>query len=93
GPKRQSEQSVNLKPLYDAAGVFRENAARFHAWDQVWYSAVYGSGGFESNVMGIKRTSHNTRMANFETRLLDLAEDGGVSIAFSDLSVTSSAAI
>jgi hypothetical protein len=79
GAKRQSEFSVNLKPLYDAADVFRENAARFHSWDQVWYSTVYGSGGFESNVMGMQRTIHNARMANFETNLLDLAEEGGVS--------------
>ncbi|KAL1968361.1 hypothetical protein VTN77DRAFT_1890 [Rasamsonia byssochlamydoides] len=78
GAKRQSEPSVDLKPLYDAANVFRDNAARFHAWDQVWYSTVYGSGGFESNVMGVKRVSHNTHMADFETNLLDLAEDGGL---------------
>lgn len=70
---------VDFKSLYDAAAVFRENAALFHTWDQAWYSAVYGSGGFESNIMGLQRIGHNTRMANFETLLLDLGEGGGVS--------------
>jgi hypothetical protein len=71
---------VDFTSLYDAAAVFRQNAALFHAWDQAWYSAVYGSGGFESNVIGLQRIVHNTRMANFETQLLDLAEGGGVSV-------------
>lgn len=74
---------VNLKPLHDAAAAFRENAAKFHEWDQFWQDTVYGSGGFESNVMAIKRMSHNSRMANFETHVLDLEEGGGVSVSLS----------
>ena len=76
---RTSEPHVDLKPLYNAAQVFQENAAKFHKWDQSWYDTVYGSGGFESNVMAITRISHNTRMADFETHILDLEEGGGVS--------------
>ncbi len=70
-------QTLDFKPLHDAADLFATNAAEFHRWDQAWKDAVLGQGGFESNVMAIKRVSHNTRMANFETNLLDV--DGGVS--------------
>lgn len=72
--------TVDLKPLYDAAEVFKTNAANFQAWEQVWYSAVYGAGGFESNVMGARRIEHNNRLAGFETNLLDLSQGGGVSL-------------
>ncbi|KAI9871808.1 MAG: hypothetical protein M1830_002429 [Pleopsidium flavum] len=76
--KRSNEDSpLNLSPLHEAADSFIENAAEFHTWDRIWSEVVYGGGGFESNVMAIKRMSHNTRMANFETHLLDV--DGGVS--------------
>jgi hypothetical protein len=79
GRKDSAGTIVDLKPLHDAARVFRENAAIFHEWDRSWAAAFNGSGEFESNVMAIKRMSHNTRMANFETHVLDLEEGGGVS--------------
>lgn len=72
--------AVDLKPLWDAAEVFAEEARIFHLWDQQWASIYYGSGEFESNVLAIKRMSHNNRLANFETHLLDLNEGGGVSL-------------
>ncbi|KAH8694921.1 putative glutamate carboxypeptidase Tre2 [Talaromyces proteolyticus] len=75
---RQRAETVDLKPLYDAAGVFQTNAAEFQAWEQAWYTTVYGSGGFESNVLGVQRINHNNRIADFETNLLDLSEGGGV---------------
>ena len=68
----------DLRPLHVAADEFVANAKEFHEWDRAWEQEVYGSGDFESNVMAIKRISHNTRMANFETNLLDV--DGGVSV-------------
>lgn len=67
----------DLRSLHAAADEFVTNAKDFHDWDRAWAAEVYGSGGFESNVVAIKRISHNTRMANFETNLLDV--DGGVS--------------
>lgn len=72
--------ALDLQQLRDAAVVFGINAKDFHDWDRAWKDIVYGSGGFESNVMAIKRMSHNSRMANFETHLLDLEEGGGVSL-------------
>ena len=86
GTKDSQHNAVDLKPLHDAAEEFVENARQFHEFDQSWSDAVFGHGGLETNVMAIKRMSHNTRMANFETNLLDI--DGGVSthlrLAFAD---------
>lgn len=65
-----------LKPLYQAVAEFAQNAHDFHEWDPAWAELFYAQGEVESNVMAIKRMSHNTRMANFETNLLDV--DGGV---------------
>ena len=66
----------DLGPLYRAADEFMKSAGEFHAWVKAWEEAV-GAGGFETNVMAIKRMSHNSRMTNFETNLLDI--EGGVS--------------
>lgn len=65
-----------LKPLYQAAAGFARNAHEFHDRDSVWAEVFYAQGEVESNVMAIKRMSHNTRMAELETNLLDV--DGGV---------------
>ena len=71
---------VDLKPLVDAAAQFVGSAKEFHDWDRRWSQSMYGaSGGFETNVVAIKRMSHNTRMANFETNLLDV--EGGVRLS------------
>ena len=69
---------LDLTPLRLAAQTFKDQALVFHEWDRTWSKLVYGSGGFESNTMAIKRMSHNSRMANFETHLLDLEEGGGL---------------
>ncbi|KAL9113183.1 MAG: hypothetical protein Q9187_007655 [Circinaria calcarea] len=66
------ETVFNLRPLYIAADVFTESARLFHEWDHEWTQNIYRSGSFESNAMAIKRMSHNIKMANFETDLLDL---------------------
>ena len=79
---RQSSlhDAFDLKPLHMAAEKFVQDANEFHEFDQAWSDAINGRGGLETNVMAIKRMSHNTRMANFETDLLDI--DGGVSRDF-----------
>ena len=77
---KTDQDKFSIKPLQDAAEIFSEQARQFHKWEQEWAAVYYGSGEFESNVLAIKRMSHNNRMANFETHLLDLAEGGGVSL-------------
>lgn len=74
------EHNFSLKPLYQALEEFTKNAVQFHDWDRTWAEVVYSQEGFESNVVAIKRMSHNTRMANFETHLLDL--ENGVCLWF-----------
>ncbi|KAK1139601.1 hypothetical protein N8T08_000605 [Aspergillus melleus] len=69
---------VTFEALYNAAAKFQGDAAKFQKWAQVWHDAVWGSGGFENNVMAIQRMSYNARMAAFETHLLDDREDGGI---------------
>ncbi len=74
--KGSDNEKIDLAVLHQAADEFTKNAEEFHAWGKAWEEAI-GQGGFESNVMAIKRMSHNSRMGNFETNLLDIG--GGVS--------------
>lgn len=74
--KGAKNEKFDLTILHQAADEFKKNAEEFQAWGKSWEDAV-GQGGFESKVMAIKRMSHNSRMGNFETNLLDI--DGGVS--------------
>jgi hypothetical protein len=66
-------------PLEDAASQFRSDAEEFEKWEEEWERVVY-AGGFESASLEAHRMSHNTRMADFETHLLDLEPGGGVSL-------------
>ncbi len=68
----------NFEPLREAVLQFNADAREFEKWEHEWENVVYGSGGFESTVLEAHRISHNNRMANFETHLLDLEEGGGV---------------
>jgi hypothetical protein len=69
---------LDLKILYDVTEDFKTEAHIFHEWERSWTELVSATGGFENNVMAIKRMSHNSRAANFETHLLDLEDGGGV---------------
>ena len=67
---KDKETPFDLTALHKAADEFTSNAAEIHEWGKAWENAI-GTRGFESNVMAIKRMSHNSRLANFETHLLD----------------------
>ncbi|GLI73184.1 hypothetical protein PoHVEF18_001397 [Penicillium ochrochloron] len=69
---------VDMQLMYNAAAELETSTARFQAWNEVWHDSVWGSGGYESNVMAIQRVNHNVRMAQFDTHLLDLDVDGGI---------------
>lgn len=77
---------INLTALKDAARQFVLNAKVFQEWDIAWENMIDISGGYESNAMGIKRMNHNSRVADFETNLLDI--DGGVSVLFSSYPIS-----
>ena len=68
---------VELNALKDAAGMFVQNAGLFEDWGKAWEEAVKESGGYETRNLAAKRVEHNSKMAAFETGLLDV--DGGVS--------------
>lgn len=69
---------LNLKSLYEAAAEFETQTHIFHDWDRIWAEIVSSGDGFENDVMAMERTSRNSRMAKFETDLLDLEDGGGV---------------
>ena len=83
--KNTRSATINLQPLKAAANQFVLNAKAFEDWGTAWSNMIDDSGGFESSAMAIKRMSHNTRMGNFETNLLDV--DDGVSIPFLSLAL------
>ncbi|KAI9831593.1 MAG: hypothetical protein M1819_004825 [Sarea resinae] len=76
--KDGSVTKLDLEPLAEAAESFEKNAEIFETWERHWTEQVYSRDGAESNVLAIHRMSHNTRMSNFETHLLDLEEGGGL---------------
>ncbi|KAJ5174384.1 uncharacterized protein N7482_000261 [Penicillium canariense] len=75
---KTKKAEVDMQLLYNAAAELEANTARFQSWNEVWHDNVWGSGGYESNVMAIQRVNHNVRMASFDTHLLDLDVGGGI---------------
>lgn len=78
GVNQEGNVQWNFEPLREAVLQFDRDAAAFSKWELDWETIVYGSGGFETSVLAAHRLSHNTRMANFETHLLDLEKGGGI---------------
>ncbi|KAG4418589.1 hypothetical protein IFR04_008300 [Cadophora malorum] len=68
----------NIEPLKEAVLQLAKDARLFEKWEEEWDAIVLGGGGFESAILAAHRKSHNNRMANFETHLLDLEEGGGI---------------
>ena len=70
--------SIDMSRLHQASKTLSANAPQFEAYERRWNDNVYITNGYESRVDGAHRRSHNTRMANFETHLLDLTDGGGL---------------
>lgn len=64
-----------FQPLVDAVSAFSVRAKEFHSWEDYWYQQVYGAGGIETQGLTVHRIGHNSRLASFETNLLDLNRD------------------
>ena len=79
GANQDGNPAWSTEPLREAVLQFANDAREFEEFEMKWDTVVLGGGGFESAIMAAHRKSHNTRMANFETHLLDLEEGGGVS--------------
>jgi len=69
-----------INPLREAVLEMAKDVRLFEKWETEWETVVLANNGYESTSTGARRKSHNNRMANFETHLLDLEEGGGVSI-------------
>jgi hypothetical protein len=78
-PNQEGKTPWDIEPLREAAFQFTNDVKQFEQWELEWDNIVLGGGGYESAVLAAHRQSHNTRMANFESHLLDLDEGGGVS--------------
>ncbi|KAL8898261.1 MAG: hypothetical protein Q9207_006794 [Kuettlingeria erythrocarpa] len=74
--KTPKPQALNFQSLKAAAEQFVVQARIFKNWETAWSKAVTDSGGFESLTLANQRIEHNTRMATFESDLLDI--DGGL---------------
>ena len=82
--------ALKFESLRYAVQQFEKDAKEFEDWNEAWRGLAYGEGLFENNVLAMKRVSHNTRMANFESDLLDVGVGPILShVLFCPLSVTS----
>jgi hypothetical protein len=79
GANKDGKPKWSIGPLREAALQFANDARLFEEWETEWDQIVLAGGGFENSILAAHRKSHNNRMANFETHLLDLEEGGGVS--------------
>ncbi|KAI9844746.1 MAG: hypothetical protein M1837_005279 [Sclerophora amabilis] len=76
--ERANRKKLDMAALKTAADHFSKNAATFQELQFDWDEKSARTGAVENSVQAIKRMSHNSRMANFDTHLLDLEEGGGV---------------
>lgn len=88
------EKGVNgrfkLDPIKDAIHEVENAISEFEKWEISWEQTVVASSGWEPVGLGQRRCDYNSRMALFETGLLDLEFGGGVSSAFFILLVLNS---
>ncbi|KAI1375635.1 Zn-dependent exopeptidase [Hypoxylon crocopeplum] len=68
----------NLDPLKDAITEVEKAVSEFEKWEMSWEQTVVASSGWEPVGLGQRRCDYNSRMANFETGLLDLEFGGGI---------------
>jgi len=64
-------KNVDFKPLKDAIATLRARVKHFDKFKQEWESIVLSNNNIEGKLLEIRRFSHNTRLADFETYLLD----------------------
>ncbi|KAB8338701.1 hypothetical protein FH972_021646 [Carpinus fangiana] len=65
---------IDFKSLKDASATFSRNAGVFMFWEEKWQMDTLAHNGMESQETAIRRISHNSRMLEFESHLLDLPQ-------------------
>jgi hypothetical protein len=78
GLPKDGNNPVNLTVLKEAGAGISKAVEHFEKWERQWQTTVVAASGWESNGLGTARDSYNTRMAHFETKLLDIEQGGGV---------------
>ncbi|KAI0150350.1 Zn-dependent exopeptidase [Xylariaceae sp. FL1272] len=78
GINKGKGQQINLNPLKDAAESVRTAIEQFEKWEPYWEQNIIANNGWEPTGLTARRTDYNSRMAKFETDLLDLEPDGGI---------------
>lgn len=78
GDDKSKQAKVSTEALQFAAQVVVAAMRDFERWDLKWESNVLAAGGWESPGLGQQRAEYVSRMARFETDLLDLENGGGV---------------
>ncbi|KAI1467510.1 Zn-dependent exopeptidase [Daldinia caldariorum] len=68
----------NLEPIKNAIQEVEKAVFEFEKWETDWQQSVVSSNGWEPVGLGQRRGDYNSRMANFETGLLDLELGGGI---------------
>ncbi|KAL2131054.1 hypothetical protein VTI74DRAFT_5593 [Chaetomium olivicolor] len=71
--KQGADKAVSLKDLQDASHEVADAVARFAKWEAYWENRVLGGSGWEPSTLGRERCDYNSRMARFESDLLDPA--------------------
>ncbi|KAI0009978.1 Zn-dependent exopeptidase [Xylariaceae sp. FL0662B] len=78
GVNTEDKKRYNLDPIKDAIKEAESAIAEFEQWEHNWEKSVMSSSGWEPAGLGQRRCDYNTRMADFETGLLDLEFGGGI---------------
>ncbi|CAK7267733.1 hypothetical protein SEPCBS119000_002701 [Sporothrix epigloea] len=75
---RAADAKISTTAIQLAARSLSLAVREFDKWDLKWQSQVMAAGGWESPGLGQERVEYVSRMARFETDLLDLDSDGGI---------------
>ncbi|KAI1415623.1 Zn-dependent exopeptidase [Hypoxylon sp. FL1857] len=78
GEDKGINDKYNLDPIKDAITEVEKSVSEFEKWESNWEQSVLASNGWEPVGLGQRRGDYNSRMANFETGLLDLEFGGGI---------------
>ncbi|KAK4189451.1 hypothetical protein QBC35DRAFT_530843 [Podospora australis] len=68
-----SHQKLKLDGVKEAINEVSMAAREFKKWEQTWENQIVSANGWEPNGLGKSRCEYNSRMAEFESNLLDEA--------------------
>ncbi|KAK8053208.1 hypothetical protein PG996_012509 [Apiospora saccharicola] len=69
---------LDFEPIKKAINEVENSVMQIQLWAIKWEQDVTNANGWEPAALGRLRTAYNTRLANFETALLDLEYGGGI---------------